>query len=300
MRDNHYSVLLKETIDSLQVKPDGIYVDLTLGMGGHSAAILEKLTTGKLISFDKDDFAIEKSRERLSKINTNFILVKSDFKYITEELNKLGIKSVDGIIADLGISSPQIDNAERGFSYNKDAYLDMRMDQNQSLDAHYIINNYDVASLEQILINNAEVKLARQVANAIVKSRPIDTTLQFANVIRNSLPAKIVNAKNPCKAVFQAIRIAVNNEFESLQTMLDKSLNLLKPNAKLAIISFHSIEDRIVKKFFGALIKDKMPAKMPIKEQKNFSVKVIDPSSSEIELNNRSRSAKLRVLTKLI
>lgn len=300
MLDNHYSVLLKETIDSLQVKPDGIYVDLTLGMGGHSAAILEKLTTGKLISFDKDDFAIEKSRERLSKINTNFILVKSDFKYITEELNKHGIKSVDGIIADLGISSPQIDNAERGFSYNKDAYLDMRMDQNQSLDAHYIINNYDVASLEQILINNAEVKLAHQVANAIVKSRPIDTTLQFANVIRNSLPAKIVNAKNPCKAVFQAIRIAVNNEFESLQTMLDKSLNLLKPNAKLAIISFHSIEDRIVKKFFGALIKDKMPAKMPIKEQKNFSVKVIDPSSSEIELNNRSRSAKLRVLTKLI
>lgn len=300
MLDNHYSVLLKETIDSLQVKPDGIYVDLTLGMGGHSAAILEKLTTGKLISFDKDDFAIEKSRERLSKINTNFILVKSDFKYIAEELNKLGIKSVDGIIADLGISSPQIDNAERGFSYNKDAYLDMRMDQNQSLDAHYIINNYDVASLEQILINNAEVKLARQVANAIVKSRPIDTTLQFANVIRNSLPAKIVNAKNPCKAVFQAIRIAVNNEFESLQTMLNKSLDLLKPNAKLAIISFHSIEDRIVKKFFGALIKDKMPAKMPIKEQKNFSVKVIDPSSSEIELNNRSRSAKLRVLTKLI
>ncbi|BAW18583.1 16S rRNA (cytosine(1402)-N(4))-methyltransferase [Mycoplasmopsis bovigenitalium] len=300
MLDNHYSVLLEETIDSLQVKPDGIYVDLTLGMGGHSAAILEKLTTGKLISFDKDDFAIEKSRERLSKINANFILVKSDFKYITEELNKLGIKSVDGIIADLGISSPQIDNAERGFSYNKDAYLDMRMDQNQSLDAHYIINNYDVASIEQILINNAEVKLARQVANAIVKSRPIDTTLQFANVIRNSLPAKIVNAKNPCKAVFQAIRIAVNNEFESLQTMLNKSLDLLKPNAKLAIISFHSIEDRIVKKFFGALIKDKMPAKMPIKEQKNFSVKVIDPSSSETELNNRSRSAKLRVLTKLI
>ncbi|MCS4537144.1 MULTISPECIES: 16S rRNA (cytosine(1402)-N(4))-methyltransferase RsmH [unclassified Mycoplasma] len=298
-KDNHYSVLLKESIEALEIKPDGIYVDLTLGMGGHSSSILQKLTTGRLISFDKDDFAIQKSRERLSKISHNFSLIHSDFQNITEELAKLGIDKVDGIIADLGISSPQIDNGERGFSYNKNAPLDMRMNRSQELDAHYIINNYDEKQLVRILNDNADVRLAPRVAKAIVAQRPINTTLEFANVIRNSLPAIVVKEKNPCKAVFQAIRIEVNNELESLRIMLEKSINLLKPNSHLAIISFHSIEDRIVKKFFGNLIKSKLPVKMPIAEEKKYKVKIYEPSSDELSENNRSRSAKLRVLTKL-
>ncbi|QBF34502.1 16S rRNA (cytosine(1402)-N(4))-methyltransferase RsmH [Mycoplasmopsis phocirhinis] len=299
MKSNHYSVLLNESIQALEIKPDGVYVDLTLGMGGHSSLILQKLTTGRLIGFDKDAFAIQKSRERLSKINHNFSLIHSDFQYISEELAKLGIDYVDGIIADLGVSSPQIDNGQRGFSYNKNAYLDMRMDQNQNLDAHYIINNYDQQHLERILNDNADVKLAKRVAKAIIEHRPINTTLEFANVIRNALPAIIVKQKNPCKAIFQAIRIEVNNELESLRTMLQKSIQLLKPNSHLAIISFHSIEDGIVKKFFGNLIKSKLPVKMPVVEQKQYEVKTYQPSRIELEQNNRSRSAKLRVLTKL-
>ncbi|TQC54180.1 16S rRNA (cytosine(1402)-N(4))-methyltransferase RsmH [Mycoplasmopsis mucosicanis] len=299
MLDNHFSVLLNETIDALKINPEGVYVDLTLGMGGHSAKILQKLTTGRLICFDKDDFAIEKSRVHLSKISQNFTLIHSDFKNISQELAKIGIDQVDGIIADLGISSPQIDNSQRGFSYNKDARLDMRMDTTQQLDAHYIVNNYDAKSLARILNDNAEVKLAHKVANAIVANRPIETTLQLANIIRKSLPAKIVKAKNPCKAIFQAIRIEVNNELDSLKQMLAQSIKLLKTNAHLAIITFHSLEDRIVKNFFGDLIKDKLPIKMPIKEEKTFSVKVINPSSDELEINNRSRSARLRVLSKL-
>ncbi|MBU4690686.1 16S rRNA (cytosine(1402)-N(4))-methyltransferase RsmH [Mycoplasma sp. ES3157-GEN-MYC] len=300
MHHEHYSVLLHETIEAINVKPDGIYVDLTLGMGGHSSIILPKLTTGRLISFDKDVFAIEKSRERLSKIGHNFTLIHSDFQNITDELAKLGIDHVDGIIADLGISSPQVDNSQRGFSYNKDAKLDMRMDQTQTLDAHYIINNYDEDELCRILHDNAEVKLAKRVANAIIANRPIDTTLQFADVIRSSLPAKIVKAKNPCKAIFQAIRIEVNNELGSLQKMLEQSIKLLKPNSSLAIITFHSVEDRIVKRFFGNLTKSKLPVKMPILEKKEFGVKVIDASKNELVENKRSRSAKLRVLTKYI
>ncbi|WP_029608761.1 16S rRNA (cytosine(1402)-N(4))-methyltransferase RsmH [Mycoplasma simbae] len=300
MKQDHYSVLLNETIDALNIKPDGIYVDLTLGMGGHSSKILAKLTSGHLVAFDKDAFAIEKSRTLLSQISNNFTLVHSDFKNITEELNKLGIKQVDGIIADLGISSPQIDNAIRGFSYNKDARLDMRMNQEQTLDAHYLVNNYSVDQIRQILIDNAEVKLAGLVANAIVQNRPIDTTLQLADIIRNSLPAKVVKAKNPCKAIFQAIRIEVNNELESLRELLSQCTELISKNGSIAIITFHSLEDRIVKHFFGNLIKDKLPAKMPINEAKEYKVKVIDPSKNELEENARSRSARLRVLTKLI
>ncbi|BAP01027.1 S-adenosyl-methyltransferase [Mycoplasmopsis californica HAZ160_1] len=299
MLDKHYSVLLNETVSALKIKPDGIYLDLTLGMGGHSAKILSQLTTGHLYAFDKDAFAIEKSRSRLSQISNNFTLIHSDFQNITEELRKLKIDKVDGIVADLGISSPQIDNPTRGFSYNKDAPLDMRMDQSQELNAHYIINNYDVAQLVRILRDNAEVKLASQVANAIVYSRPIETTLELANVIRSGLPAKVVKVKNPCKAVFQAIRIEVNNELDSLRSMLQQSLKLLNCGGSIAIISFHSLEDRIVKHFFGDLIKNKLPTKMPVVETKEYSVKVYTPSKDEIEQNNRSRSAKLRVLTKL-
>ncbi|UUM18993.1 16S rRNA (cytosine(1402)-N(4))-methyltransferase RsmH [Mycoplasma sp. 1018B] len=299
LSNKHQSVLLEETIEALNLKPNGIYVDLTLGMGGHASLILQNIPEGKLFAFDKDYFAIQESRKKLELINNNFYLIHSDFKNIKNELNKLGIKQVDGIIADLGISSPQIDNADRGFSYNKNAKLDMRMNQDQFLDANYIVNHYDVEKLSQIFYYNAEVKFAKQVAKAIVENRPINTTLELANVIRKSLPAKIVSLKNPNKAIFQALRIEVNDELNALKNMLVDALDLLKPQANLCVISFHSIEDKIVKNFFGKLTKNQLPVKMPVKEEKKYSVKTIKVSEKEIKINHRARSAKLRVLTKI-
>ncbi|MBN4083265.1 16S rRNA (cytosine(1402)-N(4))-methyltransferase RsmH [Mycoplasma sp. CSL10137] len=294
----HYPVLLKETISSLNIKPNGIYVDLTLGMGGHSSEILKHLTTGHLYSFDKDSFAIEKSYERLSKISNNFTLIKSDFKDIKSKLEELNIYKVDGIIADLGISSPQIDNKERGFSYNKDAQLDMRMDQEQELDAKYIVNQYSQSDLENILWKYADVKLSKRVAKAIVDNRPINGTLELVEVIKSAYPAALLRQKNPAKAVFQAIRIEVNNELSSLETMLSDAIKLLKPNSTLSIITFHSIEDRIVKNFFKSLTISKIPSKLPIMEVKKYQTRQISPSKSEIEENRRSKSAKLRIITK--
>ncbi|WP_029513199.1 16S rRNA (cytosine(1402)-N(4))-methyltransferase RsmH [Mycoplasmopsis primatum] len=299
MKNLHVPILLNEVIDSLNVKSNGIYLDLTLGMGGHASQISQKITSGCLIGFDKDLFAIEESRKRLSQINNNFHLIHSDFANITSELQKMKIEQVDGILADLGISSPQVDNSERGFSYNKDAILDMRMDISQKLDALYVVNNYNQSQLRQIFNDYAEVKLANQVANAIIKNRPIERTLQLCEIIKSAYPAKLLKLKNPCKAVFQAIRIEVNNEFDSIKSMLSQAIALLKPGASLAIITFHSLEDRIVKNFFGNLIKNKLPSKLPINEVKQYSVKVINPSKEELLNNNRARSAKLRVLTKL-
>ncbi|WP_036464751.1 16S rRNA (cytosine(1402)-N(4))-methyltransferase RsmH [Mycoplasmopsis sturni] len=294
----HYSVLLKETISELKIQPNGIYVDLTLGMGGHSESILKHLTTGKLYAFDKDDFALEYSSNRLAKVSPNFELIKSDFKDIKSELNKRGIFQVDGIIADLGVSSPQIDQTERGFSYLRDAKLDMRMDQQQSLSAYEIVNNYSEEMLAKILWDNADVKLARQVAKALVKARPINTTLELVDVIKSAYPAKLLKQKNPSKAIFQAIRIEVNNELESLKNMLVDAVELLKPKSQLAIITFHSLEDKIVKNFFKNLIEDKNPTKMPIIVTKNYVAKQFKPSKEELEQNSRSKSAKLRVLYK--
>ncbi|UUD35861.1 16S rRNA (cytosine(1402)-N(4))-methyltransferase RsmH [Mycoplasmopsis citelli] len=298
MNKLHYSVLLSETISHLKIKPNGIYVDLTLGMGGHSEAILQKLSNGKLYAFDKDDFAIEYSKNRLIKTSSNFELIKSDFQNIKSELTKRGVTAVDGIIADLGISSPQVDNSERGFSYNKNAKLDMRMDTSQELSAWEVVNNYSEESLAKILWEYADVKLSNRVAKAIVENRPINTTLELVEVIKNAYPAKLLKQKNPAKPIFQAIRIEVNNELESLKTMLSDATSLLKNNSVLAIITFHSIEDKIVKNFFKSLIEDKIPAKMPIFVPKAFEAKQIKPSSKELLENKRSKSAKLRVLYK--
>lgn len=295
----HIPVLIKEVIDSLEIKENGIYVDLTLGRGGHSSEILKKLTTGKLIAFDKDLTAIQKSGEVLSKINSNFILIHSDFKNLDMKLKEYGIDKVDGILIDLGVSSPQLDEAERGFSYNKEAKLDMRMDQTQKLDAYEIVNNYSEEQLVYILKNYADVMLPKRVAKGILEARPINTTLELVDVIKKSLPAKLVREKNPSKAVFQAIRIAVNNELDSLNQVLNQAIAKLNTNGKLAVISFHSIEDRIVKNFFGNLIKSKIDSRLPIQEIKEWRVKIINPKKDEIENNRRSRSAKLRVLTKV-
>ena len=294
----HFSVMLPETIECLNIKSDGIYVDLTLGRAGHSEAILKHLDQGMLIAFDKDKTALAQSESRLLKVSSNFKLVHSDYKFFRKELDKLGISKVDGIIADLGVSSPQLDQADRGFSYNKDARLDMRMNQDQSLDAHEIVNNWSEQELVDIFWRYADVMLPKRVAKGIVQNRPIESTLQLVSIIRDSLPAAVVRKKNPAKAVFQAIRMAVNEEISSLQAMLKDAIASLNIDGRLAVITFHSIEDRCVKKEFKKLIEDKT-GKLPIIVEKRWKSKTYKPSSDELKINRRSRSAKLRVLTKL-
>ncbi|MCP4336659.1 MAG: 16S rRNA (cytosine(1402)-N(4))-methyltransferase RsmH [Mycoplasma sp.] len=294
----HIPVMLNHCLEQLSIKKDGTYVDLTLGRGGHSSEILKRIPKGLLVSFDKDIEAINESGNRLSQISDNYILIHSDNRFIKEELKNNGIEAVDGILLDLGVSSPQLDNAERGFSYNKESRLDMRMDRSQELDAHKIINSWSETQLINILYEYADVKFARQIAKAVIENRPIDTTTQLVDLLRETLPAKIVRKKNPAKPVFQAIRIAVNNEMDSLKQALNDGLTLLKTGGKFAVITFHSIEDRIVKKFFGNLTKDKT-GKLPIQLEKEFSVKTIKAKDAEIDENRRARSAKLRVITKL-
>ncbi|MGC7178411.1 16S rRNA (cytosine(1402)-N(4))-methyltransferase RsmH [Metamycoplasma hominis] len=297
----HIPVLLNEVIEQLSIKPDGIYVDLTLGRGGHSQEILKRLTTGKLICFDKDIQAINESREKLIKISQNFILIKSDFRNITCELKKLNIDKVDGILADLGVSSPQLDDPNRGFSYSVNSDLDMRMDLDNTLTAKEIINNATEKEIIDILQSNADVKLSNLIAKAIVKNRPISDSFTLNQIIKDSLPAKIVRQKNPSKAVFQAFRIAVNDELNALSEMLSQLPNLLKKDGKIAIITFHSKEDVIVKKFYQNLnYFDPKLKKILIVETHKWHQKVIFPSSKEEEINKRSRSAKLRVITKLM
>jgi 16S rRNA (cytosine1402-N4)-methyltransferase len=264
MIKEHIPVMLNEIIKNLNIKKDGIYVDLTLGYGGHSKAILEKLSNkGFLVSFDKDQEAIKESRKKLLKLDKNFKIIYSDFKKIKEKLNEINIKKIDGIIADLGISSPQINKISRGFSYSKDAKLDMRMDQNQDLNAHKIVNNYSEIQLTNIFKKYGETNFANKISKNIIKNRPINTTFELVQLIRKSLPAKIVRKKNPAKAIFQAIRIEVNQELESLKKMLSDSPKLLNKNGTLSIITFHSLEDKIVKNYFKKFIEDKT-GKLPI------------------------------------
>lgn len=295
----HIPVMLEEVLEALEIRQNGVYVDLTLGRAGHASAILKNIKNGRFVGFDKDIIAIEESQSRLKKINNNFNLIHCDFKYFRNELSKLGITEVDGIIADLGVSSPQLDSSNRGFSYSKNGFLDMRMDQGQSLKAWDIVNTWSKEKLVDIFVNNADVKMPVRVANAIIENRPINSTLDLANVVRASLPARIVRQKNPAKTVFQAIRIAVNNELESLDIILKDSIEILKNNGILAIITFHSIEDRIVKKFFGNLIRSKIDPKLPIQEIQEYKVKTLYPTKKEISSNKRSRSAKLRILKKV-
>lgn len=294
----HIPVMAKEVIKALDLKANGIYVDLTVGLGGHAQQILQKIPKGLLIGFDKDQFAIDQSNKILQSVSANFKLIHSDFKHFKHELKKLQIDKVDGILVDLGVSSPQLDCPERGFSYNKEAKLDMRMDQSQQLDANHVVNNWDVENLATILKKYADVKLHYRVANAIIKNRPITSTLQLANIVRSSLPARVVRDKNVARQVFQAIRIAVNDEINSLITMLQDAISLLKKNGKLAIITFHSIEDQIVKKEFARLTINKT-GKLPIIEEKQFLFKTFKVSLQEALENRRARSSRLRVLTKV-
>lgn len=307
--DKHISVLLNESIDGLNIKKDGIYVDATLGRAGHSSHILSQLSNnGKLYCFDKDNDAMEFSRERLSAISPQFELIHADFKNIKEELAKRGISSVDGILFDLGVSSPQLDNGERGFSYNYDARLDMRMNKDDKLDAYTIVNTYSETDLRKLIFTYGEERYASSIARGIVESRKtkkIETTFELVEIIKKSVPTKYLKETHPAKRTFQAIRIEVNDELNGLKEALDKALTILNPKGRIVVITFHSLEDRIVKEKFKEVSEAKHWNRyMPVTnndEEIEFTIinkKPILPSEDELSMNRRSHSAKLRIIEK--
>ena len=306
MEARHISVLLEECIEALNIRPDGIYVDGTLGLGGHSAAIAERLTTGLLIGIDRDETAIQRAGERLKLFGERVTLVHGNFRNTAAILDNLGISGVDGMLFDLGVSSPQLDEAGRGFSYMHDAPLDMRMDANDELNAWFIVNCWPEEKLKRILYDYGEERYAPRIAAAILRARaekPIATTLELVEVIRSAMPAQALREKqHPAKRTFQAIRIAVNDELEAVRTLIETAPDKLNPGGRLAVISFHSLEDRIVK--LG--IRDRedgctCPREFPVctcgfvRTLKSVTRKPIVPSPEELAANPRARSAKLRV-----
>ena len=303
----HYSVMLNEVINLLNLKSNGIYVDATLGYAGHSSEILKRIKKGYLFAFDQDIEAINFSKEKLSSIGTNFTIIKSNFLYMKEELLKRDIKKVSGIIFDLGVSSPQLDNKERGFSYLKDARLDMRMDVDNPLDAYQVVNTYEEKKLYKIIRDYGEEKYAKQIAKNIVKSREkknIETTLELVDVIKHSMPYAATTLKNPAKRTFQAIRIEVNHELEILDTSIRNALSLLELNGRIAVITFHSLEDKIVKSIFKQVTSvDKIVRDLPeipdVYQPKFKLIEDLLPSDMEILENRRSHSAKLHVIERI-
>ncbi len=304
MEFSHVSVLLSESIEGLAVRSDGIYVDGTAGGAGHSRKIAEKLTEGgQLIALDRDPDAVEIASERLAGYNAR--VIRSNYSDMRHVLDSLGIDKVDGVLLDLGVSSHQLDTPERGFSYNYDAPLDMRMSQ-EGISAYDIVNNYTQEQLAKIIFEYGEEKFSRKIAAEIVSRRqakPVSTTLELADIIKSSVPAKVKREKNPCKKTFQAIRIAVNGEFEHLSKGLDAAFYSLKPGGRLAVITFHSLEDRIVKQRFAGWCKGCIcPPDFPqcvcgrTPEGKLVNRKPIEAGGDELGQNNRSRSAKLRII----
>ncbi|MBG0730728.1 16S rRNA (cytosine(1402)-N(4))-methyltransferase RsmH [Mycoplasma sp. 'Moose RK'] len=293
----HLPVLLKELISALQINPSGCYVDLTLGRGGHSKEVLKKLTTGKLIVFDKDFAALSKTKAELLAISQNVEFIWADFCKFDSYLKNLGVEFVDGFVVDLGVSSPQIDNPERGFSYSKNGILDMRMDQSQKISALDVVNEYSFAELARIFTKFGQLKFAKQISRAIIDSRPLKTTFELVDLVKKVIPAAVLAKKNLLKNVFQAVRIEVNNELESLHLLLEKLPKFLKNGSKVAIISFHSLEDKIVKNAFLKLV-NKANNEFFKKGNPEFSLKVFRPKPTEIAANPRAKSAKLRILTK--
>ena len=303
----HKSVLLNEAIENLNIKPDGIYVDCTLGGGGHSKEILKRLTTGHLYCFDQDDYAFTRAKEVLDEISFNYTFIKANFKDIKNELNKLGVEKIDGVLYDLGVSSFQFDIPERGFSYNYDAPLDMRMNQNQELTAAKIVNTYSFNDIANILFRYGEESFSKQIARQIEKDRaikPIETTFELVDTIKRALPQKILNKKgHPAKQTFQALRIAVNDELRVFEVSINDALDMLNPNGYAVVITFHSLEDRICKTVFKERSTLDIPEGLPviIKEEAPFELITRHPITSteeELEYNNRAHSAKMRVLRK--
>ncbi|MDQ0198492.1 16S rRNA (cytosine(1402)-N(4))-methyltransferase RsmH [Neobacillus ginsengisoli] len=307
----HTTVLLKEAVEGLNIKPDGIYVDCTLGGAGHSSVILTKLSEkGKLIAFDQDETAIAHAKEKLSAHHEKLTIVKSNFLYLKEELENLGIDKVDGVLYDLGVSSPQLDTPERGFSYHHDAPLDMRMDNDASVSAYDVINHWSFEDLVRIFFRYGEEKFSKQIARKIEAARvskPIETTGELVDLIKEAIPAPARRkGGHPAKRIFQAVRIAVNDELSVFEQSLNQSIELLNPGGRISVITFHSLEDRICKAAFKkASETPDLPPGLPIIPDeykpilKLVSRKPILPSEEELEQNNRARSAKLRIAEKL-
>ena len=307
---HHVSVLLQECIDGLNIKPDGIYVDGTLGGAGHSSQIAARLTTGQLIGIDRDPVALEAAGKRLAPFADRVTLVHSNFCEIAQVLKDLEIEGVDGILLDLGVSSPQLDEVSRGFSYMGDAPLDMRMNSEDSLTAYDVVNTWPYEELRRILYEYGEERYAPQIASAICRKRevqPIETTLELVDIIRSAMPPAALREKqHPAKRSFQAIRIAVNDELGSVEKVMEDAIPCLNPGGRLAIITFHSLEDRIVKNGMTAASKGcTCPPNFPVcvcgkkPKVKLISKKPIVSGQEELDINPRARSAKLRVCEKL-
>lgn len=304
----HYSVLLNESIEGLNIRPDGIYVDCTLGYAGHSKEILKRLKSGHLYAFDQDKEAISYADKVLASIGDNYTIIHSNFVNLSEELHKLGIEHVDGILFDLGFSSPQIDNPERGFSFMKDGSLDMRMDQDQSLSAYDVVNKYKESDLVNIFYKYGEEKFSRSIAKNIIKNRPINSTLELVEVIKTSVPYKYEITRHPEREIFQAIRIEVNHELSVLEDVLPQSINILNKGGRISVITFHSLEDRIAKQIFKAnsevnqvfsgLRDEEIPENYKPK-LKLINKKPILASEKELLENSRSKSAKLRIVERV-
>lgn len=305
----HTPVMLNECLCGLNIDPTGIYVDGTLGGGGHSGEILKRLTTGKLIAFDKDDDALSSTKEKLKEFGDKIIYVKNDFKNMYNVLKELGFENVNGILLDLGVSSYQIDTAERGFSYRFDGFLDMRMDKNSDLTAYDVVNTYSKEELLRILYNYGEENFAKLIVNKIVETRSskkIETTGELVQLVESALPKKFWGKGSVAKKTFQAIRIEVNKELEGLELAINQMIDILAPNGRLAIITFHSLEDRIVKTVFKERATDCICDKtLPFcvcnhkADVMLVNKKPIEATKDELENNSRSSSAKLRIVEKI-
>jgi len=300
----HISVLLDECIKYLNLHEDSIIVDCTLGLGGHSSEILKRIPLGYLYSFDQDSIAIEKSMIRLNNIANNYTIINSNFVNIKKELGKRNIKEVNGILYDLGVSSPQLDEAERGFSFHNDAKLDMRMNQSQELSAYEVVNDYSFDKLVKILREYGEEKYATSIARGIIKNRPVESTLELVDIIKNNVPEKYRRDKHPARKTFQAIRIEVNDELNVFKSSLIQSLELINKGGRVCVITFHSLEDRICKEVFNNYSKiDANLKNLPIipdeLKPKYKIVKVLEPTIEEVNNNPRARSAKLRVIERI-
>lgn len=310
MEFKHDTVMLHETVDMLEVKPDGIYVDATLGGAGHSEYLLSKLTTGHLYAFDQDDTAHENAKVRLKAAlaENKVTLIKSNFRYLRSSLADLGVTKIDGVLYDLGVSSPQFDDSQRGFSYKKEARLDMRMDQSQALSAYEVVNDYPYEDLVRIFYRYGEEKFSKQIARKIEQARklqPIEMTTELADIIKSALPQKELKKKgHPAKRIFQAIRIEVNDELGAAEESIEEAIDLLNVSGRISVITFHSLEDRLTKTIFKEYSTVDVPKGLPmIPKDMEAKLKLVNrkpvlASEEELAFNNRAHSAKLRVAEK--
>ncbi len=302
----HYSVLLSESIEGLNIQENGIYVDGTLGYGGHSEEILKRLTHGHLYAFDNDIEAIEYSRKRLDKYKDKVTFIHSNFENLKEKLEEVNVSNIDGLVLDLGFSSPQIDDPNRGFSFMKDARLDMRMDKSQKISAYEVVNEYKEEKLTEIFYKYAEEKFSRVIAKNIVARRPIESTMELVDVIKSSVPTKYMLTRHPERVIFQAIRIEVNRELTVLEKVLPDAIDMLNIGGRISVITFHSLEDRIVKQTFKKASEvDKLVSGLPvIPDEYKPKIRLINkkpilPSDNELQENTRSKSAKLRIIERV-